>query len=423
MIGQYLAKPTNTLDRIKRDGENAIETCNLNDPYTHSLCKPGYYILKISYSNPELPVELASQVNDKGYLYYCDGNECINDYYRGYFKNADEQHNNVIPYIVCNTEKYSNEGYWEENGYNGPCIAVGPAKDKNTCDSEDEFINITNEQTSEVQVCLGENGPSMPFREHDPIFYKNNENYKYIFVSDENSVHIEKNKHYFVDANDIATAKPGMNGTTYLCNNSFCEKSDYIGYIYNAIYAFTPLKDDLVPYIQCKYNENHEIICTTIETVTNDKCSASGTNAAKDGELFLTTENIGTEEHPENKTFYNLCLDTSVVPSVSIKLNEKETTTYLRYFLSLNNENNIFGHKNNIYCIIELTDRNIILSDSGEIMRGILYIYSKGDYKVFENNDTCEANDDPFTFIEFGSIPTTDEDFVDGQTYFRKIPL
>jgi len=133
----------------------------------------------------------------------------------------------------------------------------------------------------------------------------------------------------------------------------------YGSYLYNELYDMASDKDGLVPYIQCFKDNKKEIVCSTIEAVTNDKCADSGENAAKAGELFLTTENTGTEEEPVNKTFYNLCLDTTGNQSVSVKLNGYVSNN-IRYFLSLNNENSIFGYKNNIYCIIVLDKYDII---------------------------------------------------------------
>ena len=130
-------------------------------------------------------------------MYYCDGEKCEQNYDYGYFKNADKDHNNIIPYIYC--ERYSNDDEYlldEDTQQYYPCKTVAsPDQEKTSCDNKGDFINVTtgespNEETT-VYVCLDKNGPSIPFG-NQPIFYEKDDNNCFIYISDENSIRIGK---------------------------------------------------------------------------------------------------------------------------------------------------------------------------------------------------------------------------------------
>jgi len=406
-----LAKPTLKINQRDGDDGETAETvkCNINDSSTHGSCIPGYYLL----SNDQL----ANEADQIGYLYYCNGEKCERKWEKGYFKNADINHNNDIPYIYCKMYYNRDDGWSDYYGNACKTIAV-PAADKTTCSKSTDFINVTvgeaPNQYTEVKVCLSKNGPLVSFG-NGLLFYKNDDGQRFIYISDGNSIKFGSDSNFLVDSENKVTAEPGKIGEYYRCYDDSCElnnKSE--GYIYNDAYDISINKDGLVPYIQCIKNNNNKFDCGTIDTVTNNKCDASGENAAKEGEFFLTTENIGSEEEPINKTFYNLCLDTSTIPSASIKLDGK-TEIEGDYFLSLNNQNSIFGYKNGIYSVLHVYDYKIYQK---YVQSYYFYLYSIDNNKVIYKGNTCVG--DPFTYIEFEQFPNTDEDYNNEVTYFRK---
>jgi len=143
-------------------------------------------------------------------------------------------------------------------------------------------------------------------------------------------------------------------GTLYECKNNFCHEYSSIGYIYNTVYDYNLS----LPFIQCKTNSSNEY---ELVDVTKTSCSAlKNDGVASDGELFKTTETINDEEI----TSFNICIDTTVEPSISLKLEDeyfisKENKIKEIEVMVSTNNGNIFGNKKNKYVNIKVESKNI----------------------------------------------------------------
>jgi len=391
--------------------------CNPNDEDNYQFCDDGYYLLKHdNYYN----YFLATAIDDVGNLYYCKNHICSSANFVGYFKNADRDNNNNVPLIRCG-RFYINTS----TVFNGCRAVPNPVADKTECTNYLDLINVTEgekgQQTTVVSVCLSNSGNTnvSPMTSETPLFSlvgdnKSNSQNKQVYIVDNYSFHITDGNFLIDEDNNQIIFERNNKGNLYICEDNNCRKENYFGFMYNKVYDFYTKTS---PYIQCKIENSYK--CELID-VTKTSCSSiENESVAKDGELFKTTETIDNEEI----TSFNICLDTTVEPAVSMKLENKYDFDIdilnVIYLMVSTNTQNIFGNKKNKYVNIEVKNKDIRLIQHTQE----LYKLTDGNYMIykayrFQNQDFCV---DQNKIVEFVLQCPFCDDYDPNISYYNKI--